>query len=134
MAGKLRIVLNKLRLVADWDCATANVLDVTFQSLLAHYGGQMIILTDTGFHRAQGDPANVKICRRGSWNVRMIVGAVFPIMSVVCGIKTMHHRAWNGFETSLAYTMAAFNIQPQWHGLQPDHQGRVRLSMAPFAL
>lgn len=134
VGGKLCVVLNKLGLVADWDCDTANVHDGTFQPLLAHYDGQMIILTDTGFHRAQGDPANVKICRRGAWNVRMIVETVFPMMLVVWGTKTMHHGAWDGFEAGLSYTMAAFNILTQWHGLQPDHQGRVRLSIARFTL
>jgi len=58
----------------------------------------MIILADTGLHRAKGDPANVKICRRGQWNVRMIVETVFSMMSVVWHTKTMRHRAWDGFE------------------------------------
>ncbi len=64
LGGKLCIVLNHLGLVVDWDCATANVHDQKFQPLLANYDGAMIILTDTGFHRAKGDPANVKLCRR----------------------------------------------------------------------
>ena len=134
MGGKLCVVLNKLGLVAGWNCATANVHDATFQPLLAHYDGQIIILTDTGFHRAQGDPANVKICRRLNWSVRMIVKTVFSMMSVVWGTKTMHHRTWDGFEARLAYTMAAFNILTQWHGPQPDRQGRVHLSIAQFTL
>ena len=64
----------------------------------------------------------------------MIVETVFAMMSVGWGSKNMHHRAWDSFEVRLAYTMAAFNILPQWHGLQPDHQGRVRLSIAQFTL
>lgn len=134
VGGKLCVVLNKLGLVADWDCATANVPDGTFQPLLAYYDGQMIILTDTGFHRASGDPANVKIRRRGHWNVRMIVETVFSMMSVVWGTKTMRDRAWDGFEARLACTIAAFNIRTQWHGLQPDDQGRPHLSIAQFTL
>ena len=55
-------------------------------------------------------------------------------MSVVWDTKTLHHRAWDGFEARLAYTVAAFNILTQWHGLQLDHQGRVRLSIAQFTL
>ena len=58
VGGKLGIVQNRWGLIADWDCATANVHDRTFLPLLANYDGQMIILTDTGFHRAKGDPAN----------------------------------------------------------------------------
>ena len=94
----------------------------------------MIILADTGFHRAKGHPANVNMCRRGNWNVRMIVETVFAMMSVVWQTKTMRHRVWAGFEAHLAYTMAAFNILAQWDGLQPDPQGRVHLSIAQFTL
>jgi len=43
----------------------------------------MIILTETGFHRARGDPANVKLCRRRQWNVRMIVETTFPMVITV---------------------------------------------------
>ena len=134
VGGKLCVVLNKLGLVADWDCANSNVHDQAFQPLLACYDGQMIILADTGFHRAKGDPANVKICRRGQWNVRMIVETVFSMMSVVWRTKEMRHRVWDGFEAHLAYTMAAFNIIAQWNGLQPDDQGRTHLSIAQFTL
>ena len=130
VGGKLCVVPNNLGLVADWDCATAtaNVHDQTFQPLLAHYDSQMIILADTGFHRAKGDPANVKICRRGQWNVRMIVETVFSMMSLVWHIKEMCQRVWDGFEAHLAYTMAAFNILAQWNGLPPDAHGRVHIS------
>ena len=52
----------------------------------------MIVLADTGFHRAEGDPPNVKICRRGQWNVRMTVETTFAMLSVVWGSKEMRHR------------------------------------------
>lgn len=58
----------------------------------------MIILIDTGFHRAQVDPANVRICRRGNWNVRMIVETVFLMMSVAWDAKIKRHRTWGIFE------------------------------------
>ena len=89
LGGKLCVVLNKLGLIVDWDCATANVHDQRFLPLLACYDGQMIILTDTGFHRAKGDPDNVKLCRRGQWNVRMIVETTFSMMTTVWGSKEM---------------------------------------------
>ena len=134
VGGKLGVALNQLGLVTAWDCNTAHVHDQTFQPLLACYDGQMIILTNTGFHRAKGDPPNVKICRRGQWNVRMIVETVFAMMSVVWHTKAMRHRVWDGFEAHLVYTVVAFNILVQWHGLPPDPQGRVHLSIAQFTL
>ena len=66
VGGKLCVVPNKLGLITDWDWATANAHDQTFLPLLDCYDGQMIILTDTGFHQAKRDPANVKICLGGS--------------------------------------------------------------------
>ena len=134
VGGKLGIVQNQWGLITDWDCATANVHDQTFQPLLAQYDGQMIILADTGFHRAKGDPDNVKICRRGEWNVRMTVETTFSMLTTVWGSKEMRHRTWAGFASHLAYTMAAFNILVQWDGMQPDTNGRIHRSIAHFTL
>lgn len=85
----------------------------------------MIVLADTGFHRAKslplartgGDPANVKICRRGQWNVRMIVETTFSMITAVWGSKQMRHITWRGFEAHLSYLMAAFNLLAQWSGV-----------------
>ena len=132
--GKLCVVQNQWGLITDWDCAGANVHDQTFRFLLAGYDGQMIILTDTGFHRAQGNPANVKVCKRGQWNARMAVETTFSMMSVVWNTKEMRHRVWEGFSAHLAYTVAAFNILAQWNGLEPDANGRIHRSIARFTL
>ena len=94
----------------------------------------MIALADWGVHRAAGDPAKVLICRRGQWNVRMMVETVFAMLSVKWGFKAQRHRAWAGFEAHLAYAMAGFNILAQWNGLEPDAQGRVHPSIAQFTL
>ena len=134
VGGKLCIVQNQWGLITDWDCATANVPDQTFLPLLAHYDGQMIILTDAGLHRAKGDPANVKVCQRGQWNARMTVETTFSMLTQVWGSKEMRHRTWAGFEAHLCYTVAAFNILVQWDGLQPDENGRIHRSIAHFTL
>jgi hypothetical protein len=34
----------------------------------------------------------------------------------------------------LAFTLATFNLLVQWHGLKPDPQGMIRLSLAEFSL
>ena len=121
-------------MIADWDCNTANVHDRTFLPLLAHYDGQMIVLTDAGFHRAKGDPANVKVCKRGHWNVRMTVATTFSMLTQVWGSKEMRHRAWAKFEAHVCYIVAAFNILVQWDGMQPDENGRIHRSIAHFTL
>lgn len=134
VGGKLALVLNQWGLVAAWDCDTANVYDATFQPLVARFAEEMIVLTDSGFHAATGDPANMKVCHRGEWNDRMAVETVLSMLTVVCHTKRMCHRVWAAFRAHLGWLMALFNVLVQWHDLPPDDEGRIRLSIAAFSL
>jgi hypothetical protein len=134
VGGKLCFVVNQWGLVADWACDTANVHDATFHPLIEQFDGQMIILTDTHFHAHTGDPANMKICPRGTWNVRMVIETVLSMLTTVCHFKKVSHRVWEYFKTRLAFTMAAFNVLTQWDGLHPDEHGFLHLSIAEFSL
>lgn len=134
IGGKLCVLLNKLGLVVDWGCATANVHDNAFQPMVEGVKEQMIVLSDTHFHSKSGDPPNLKICRRGGWNVRMMIETVLSMLTNVCHFKKVGHRVWEYFESRLAYTMAAFNILVPWDGLQADKNGFVHLSIAEFSL
>ena len=106
----------------------------TFQWLIRQFEEQMIVLSDTGFHAAEGDPANLKLCQRGEWQDRLLVETVLSMLTVVCHFKRVMHRGWTSFHARLAFTMAAFNVLVQWHGFQPYASGFVPLSMAEFGL
>ncbi len=93
----------------------------------------MIVLTDRGFHAKTGDPANRKVCQRGTWNVRMLVETVLSMLTTVCHCKTMHHRVWAYFRAYVGWTMAAFNLLAQWT-LEVDDNDMVHLSIAEFSL
>jgi hypothetical protein len=134
VGGKLCFVLNKFGLVVDWDCSTANVYDSQFHPLIKQFDERMIVLTDSGFHAKSGDPKNMKVCKRGTWNVRMIVETVLSMLTTVCHFKKVGHRVWEYFKARLAYTMAAFNILAQWNGLEVDENGITHLSIAEFSL
>jgi hypothetical protein len=121
-------------LVVAWECATANVADNTFQWLIRQFEERMIVLSDTGFHAAEGDPANLKVCPRGAWQDRMLVETVLSMLTLVCHFKRVMHWGWEYFHARLAFTMAAFNVLVQWHGFQPHASGFVPLSMAEFSL
>ena len=95
---------------------------------------QMIVLSDMAFHAAEGDPSNLKLCPRGEWEDRMLVETVLSMLTVVRHCKKVMHRGWAYFQARLAFTMAAFNVLVQWHGLQPNASGFVPLSMADFSL
>jgi len=134
VGGKLCLLLNQWGLVVGWACATANVADNAFQWLIRQFEERMIVLSDTGFHAAEGDPTNLKLCQRGEWQDRMLVETVLSMLTLVCHFKHVMHRGWAYFQARLAFTMAAFNVLVQWHGLEPYASGFVPLSIAEFSL
>jgi hypothetical protein len=73
IGGKLGLVLNQWGLVCAWGADTANVHDSTFQPLVARFVETMVVFVDQTFGRAEANPANMKVCLRGSWNDRMAV-------------------------------------------------------------
>src|SRR5213594_2484133 len=134
VGGKLCLLLNQYGLVVAWACDTANGADNTFQWLIRQCEERMIVLSDTAFHAAEGDPLNLKLCQRGEWEDRMLVETVFSMLTLVSHCKQVMHRVWTYFHARLSFTMAAFNVLVQWHGLQPNASGFVPLSMAEFSL
>jgi hypothetical protein len=94
----------------------------------------MVVCADTGFHAKVGNPPNLKVCARGTWNVRMVVETVLSMLTTICHFKKVSHRVWQYFRARLAFTMALFNVLVQWHGLEPDEEGYIHLSIAEFSL
>jgi hypothetical protein len=135
VGGKLCLLLNHLGLIVDWDVATANVYDGTaFQTMVDDVAEAMLLLADEHFKKRDWHPTNLKICPRGTWNDRMMVETVLSMLTVVCHFKRVGYRVWDYFKSRVGYTMALFNILVQWHGLQPDDDGFVHLSIAEFSL
>lgn len=135
VGGKLALLLNHVGLVVDWACDTANVYDGTaFQDLVDKVSDEMVVLCDPHFVKQGCNPPNLKPCKRGTWNTRMIIETVLSMLTSVCHFKKVSHRVWSYFETRLGLTMALFNVLVQWHGLQPDAHGFVPLSIAEFSL
>ena len=134
VGGKRCVVLNKFGLVCGFQTATANVYDTGFHALLREFEKEMVICADTGFHSKDGNPENVKICKRGTWNERMIVESVFSLITRCCQGKQMRHRVWECFEMRLGFLLAVFNILQLWNDSNVDERGIVHLSMAEFAL
>src|SRR5215813_10309660 len=64
VGGKLCLLLNPWGLSVGWACATAHVADNTFQWLSRQCEEQMMVLSDTGFHAAEGEPTNLTLCQR----------------------------------------------------------------------
>ena len=134
VGGKWCLLLNQYGLVVAWACATAKVADNPCQGLIRQFEEQMIVLSDTAFHAAEGDPTNLTLCPRGEWQDRQLVETVLSMLTMVCHCKQVMHRVWTYFHARLAFTMAAFNVLVQWHGFQPYTSGFVPLSIAEFSL
>jgi hypothetical protein len=93
----------------------------------------MIVLTDTGFHAKTGDPANMTVCPRGTWNTRRLVETVWSRLTMVFHRKQMHHRVWAYFRACVAWTMAVFHLLARW-GMGIDEHDMIRLAIAEFSL
>ncbi len=114
VGGKLCLLVNQDGLVVAWAGDTANVCDNKFQPLIKKFEEEMIVLADEAFHSRDGDPKNLKICKRGTWNVRMIVETTFSMITLISHFKKMMHRVWRYFEMRLAYSMSMFNVLASW--------------------
>lgn len=134
VGAKVGVVLNHLGLVAAWECNQANVSDTAFRPLVARFADSMVVLADSAFHGKWGDPPNLKICPRGTWNTRMIMETVWSMLTKVCHFKHLAHQVADYFRARVAFLFAAFNLLAQWNGLQPDQLGVVHLSIAEFSL
>ena len=132
---KLGYVLNHLGLIVDWDVDTANVYDGSaFQDLVERNESDMVLFSDEGFVKKDWHPDNLKICKRGEWNSRMIVETVLSMLTLVNHFKKVMHRKWAYLKSRLAFTIAMFNLLVQWDGIQVDEFGCVHFSLAPFSL
>jgi hypothetical protein len=52
----------------------------------------MVVLVDHGFHTPAGDPPNVKICDRGTWNAWMRTETGLSMLTLVSHFKKAMHR------------------------------------------
>lgn len=135
VGGKVCFLVNHLGLIVDWDVATANVYDGSqFQHLVDAVEHDMVVFSDEGFEKVDWHPQNLRICQRGEWNSRMLIETILSMLTTICHFKRLSHRVWDYLESRLAYSVALFNILVSWHGLEPDEDGYVRLSIAEFSL
>jgi hypothetical protein len=134
VGAKLAFVINQWGGIVAWDYGTANLPDNAFRQLIADLQDEMVILTDMAFHSKKGDPPNQKACKRGTWNVRMLVETVLSMFTTVCHLKKLSQRTWPHLHARLAFTMALFNVLVHWDGFAVDENGNIHLEIAKFSL
>lgn len=134
VGAKFCVLLNQYGQVVDWAASSANVHDGIFAPLIASYADQMVVLSDHGFHRKGGDPANLLVCDHHQWSERMVVEQCFSLITRVFGAKRMGQRVREYLWARLGYIAAAFNVLVGWHGLRADRNGVLPYTIAEFAL
>lgn len=133
---KLCWVLNAQGHVVAWATRTANTAGQHFLPLVTALADQSIVLSDQGFPSAHGDPPNLKLCRRGEWNERMLIETAFSLLTTVCGLKKVWHRSLAAVQMRLAYVAAMFNtLLTLNHSLPPPTPAPTTpFHLAHFAL
>src|SRR5215208_2819441 len=131
---KLCWILNRFGQVCGWIWDKMNCPDQNFLDFFEEYDQEAILLADWGFRCADGVPNNVKLCKKGTWNDRMVVETAVSLLTVVCHAKKIHHRLEPYIEARLAYTVAMFNICLKlFHQLHPE-ESVFKMSIAEFSL
>ena len=127
IGAKVAVLLNSRGEIVSFALDGANVHDTRFHHLITPFENTMVVLADQGFHAKKNNPANLRVCRKGRWNERMLIETVFSLFTVVLRLKKLTYRRTNPLLARLAYTCAIFNLCINW-------SGQVRLQLAPFAL
>jgi hypothetical protein len=63
-----------------------------FQALVDDVADQMLVFSDVGFDKKDWHPTNLKLCKRGEWNSRMLIEPVFFMLTTICHFKKIGHR------------------------------------------
>jgi hypothetical protein len=134
VGGKLVFVLDRVGRVVGWSVMPGNVSDNTFLFAVHAFEQEMLIFGDSGFHSTTDKPPNLRICKRGVWNDRMLVETVLSMLTTVMHTKKLLERTWPHVVARLAYLFGVFNILLEWDGLRANASGFIPISVADFSL
>lgn len=127
-------ILNDHGQVVDWAAAPLNTSDQNFHPMVTQLEDRSIVLADFGFRAAEGIPANLKLCAKGTWNERMLVETALSMVTVVCDLKHLHHRLSFHILSHLSCATALFNVLlGLFHQLHPSADP-FQMSIAEFSL
>ena len=92
---KLCWLVNARGEIVAWARGTANVSARRFLPLVAALDGRSVTLADAGFRDPPGTrgartPPNLKVCRRGAWNERMLIETLLLLGHRVCRAPALY--------------------------------------------
>lgn len=131
---KLCWLVNKFGQVIGWDWQTANTHDQHFHPVAEAVADTSIVFADEGFRKHAGVPDNLKLCKKGTWNERMFVETALSMVTLICDLKRIRHRAGKYITMRLACVSAMFNVLLDlYHDLHQDADP-MKMSIAEFSL
>ena len=131
---KLCWLLNKYGQVVGWDWNTMNTHDKHFYHIAETVDETSIVFADWGFRDKDSVPANMKLCKKGTWNERMFVETALSMVTIVCDLKRIRHRVGKYITMRLACASAMFNVLlGLYHDLHPNAD-LLTMSIAEFSL
>jgi hypothetical protein len=107
---KVLVVINDQAEVVSFAIALAGQADKVFNTLLATFNQQAIILVDLGFRDKAGVPQCLKLCQHKTWSERMSIEQLFSQLTRYLGTKKRHHRTELGFQSFWSYLFIALNV------------------------
>jgi hypothetical protein len=107
---KYCLLINNDGAVVGWGWAPANEHDQIFRPIALKFKDETITLTDTGFVEKDALPSNIKLCKRGEWNDRMVIETIFSLVTTLFHAKKIRQRAEAYIEARLWYLTALINI------------------------
>ena len=109
-------VLNDLGEVVNFGWMPMNCHDQVFYPLAQGLNDQAVVMADWGFRSADKSsiPSSLKLCKKGTWNVRMQVETALSLVTRVMHLKHLDHRRETYLTAHLAYVSAVFNLLLAW--------------------
>ena len=134
IGGRFFALLDCQGRFVEWYWLPLNYPDKAFNPVAQAFAEQTITLVDQGFREALGTPDPLMVCRKQSWNERMVVERVFAMLTWVCCLKKLFHRVNAYIFMHLSYVVAMFNVlYALYHQLYPQ-ESEFKLSIAQFSL
>ena len=117
---KVAFLVNHRGEIIEWAWATANVADNTFREMATDYRDEMVVFSDSSFHKKDCDPENMRYCDHGEWNDRYMIEDILGWITDVFHSKKIFHRGIKGIHMRIGALAAAINILLKMNNYVPS--------------
>jgi hypothetical protein len=117
---KVAWLINHRGEIIEWGWAPAHVPDNAFREMATDYRDEMVVFSDSSFHKNDCDPQNMRYCARGAWNDRYLIEDILGRISEVFHSKKVFHRSIQGIHMRIGAIAAALNMLLKMNDYDPS--------------